>query len=197
MLLKYLPDQPQAARVLGKIGPSAKEAVPVLEKMHRDGTSYEKTAAGFALLKITGKKEPYLGELVEALRKGKAADVRVHIIEMLGELGADARPALPALLAILKEKPKEGGPPFGAGDLRNQAAELLGSFGPDAKDAVPDLIDLIEHSYYAAKITAANTLGAIGPDARAAIPALEKMSLEDERFAPVVQKALAKIRAKP
>src|SRR5439155_11275790 len=36
MLLKYLPDQPQAARVLGKIGPAAKEAVPALEKMRRE-----------------------------------------------------------------------------------------------------------------------------------------------------------------
>jgi HEAT repeat protein len=196
LLLKYLPEQPQAARVLGKIGPLAKEAVPALEKMYREGKIYDKTAAAFALLKITEKQEPYLAELTETLRKSKSPDIRLHTIEMLSDLGVDARPALPVLLAIVKEKSKQQEGPFGRAALREPAAAALAAFGPDAKDAVPDLIDMIQNSYYRAKITAANTLAAIGPAAKAAIPALEKMALEDEHYEAVVQNALAKIRGK-
>jgi HEAT repeat protein len=101
-LIEWLPQYPQAARVLGKIGAAAKAGVPALEKMHRSESSTEKSAAAFALLRITGKKEPYLSDLVEILQKSKDTRVRGQVIDMLRVLGTDARPALPVLIALMK-----------------------------------------------------------------------------------------------
>src|SRR5262249_1219666 len=115
-------------------------------------------------------------------------------LEMLRALGTDARPALPALLALVKQKSNRS---FGLTDLREAAARALAVFGADAKPAVPDLVDMVRTSYHRAKITAAETLGAIGPGAKEAIPALRKMAAEDERYVPVVEKALARIEGRP
>ncbi|HEY7154075.1 MAG TPA: HEAT repeat domain-containing protein [Gemmataceae bacterium] len=192
-LIEWLPEYPQAARVLGMIGAAAKDGVPALEKMYQSESSYEKSASAFALLRITGKKEPYLSELVEILQKSKDVSVRAHVIEMLHVLGTDARPALPALLALVKQRSNRSP---GLTDLREAAARALAVFGADAKPAVPALVDMVRTSYYRAKITAAETLGAIGPGAKEAIPDLRKMAAEDERFVAVVEKALARIEGK-
>jgi HEAT repeat protein len=190
-LLGWLPEHPQAARVLGKIGPGAKAALPALEKMYRDGKGYGKTWAAFALVKITGKTEPYVPHLAEVFQQGKDPARRREALEALVELGPDARAALPALLRAVKEKgPRE----FGGHEFRHEAARALVHFGPGAREAVPDLIDMVKTSYYAAKLAAVEALGAIGPDAKEAVPALSQLAEEDERFRPAVEKALAKIR---
>jgi HEAT repeat protein len=194
-LILWLPDRPHAAEVLGRIGPAAKDAIPALDKMHKEGTTYEKSLCAFGLAKITAKPEPYVSEMAGLLQHSKSDLVRSKIVEMLMDFGTDARPALPALLAIVKQKDRRDGP-LGGRDLREAAAAALAAFGPDAKSAVPDLIDMVQASYSRAQITAAETLGAIGPDAKAAIPALEKMAQEDERFVSIVEIALARIRAK-
>lgn len=194
-LQKWLPDNPRAARVLAAIGPDAKAAVPTLEKLFAEGTNEAKCSAVLALVKITRKTDPYVGKLAEIVQRSKDPNSRANALEVLASIGADARPALPVFLAVLKERnPRQG--PFGEPDLRYAAAQALVHFGADGKPAVPDLIDMVEHSYYVAQIAAAEALGAIGPDAKSAIPALEKMAEEDPRFKPIVAKALAKIREK-
>jgi hypothetical protein len=75
--------------------------------------------------------------------------------------------------------------------LESQAEMLL-----PALEAVPELIEMVTTSYYAAKIDAAKLLGAIGPEAKDAIPALLQMAEEDHRYRPVVDEAIARIRAK-
>jgi HEAT repeat protein len=191
-LLGWLPDNPDVARVLGTIGPDAKAAVPALEKLHDSGKVSKQVWPAFALVKITGKTEPYVSTLVEVFQKNKNLNHRSEALLALVELGPDAKAALPVFLQALKEKGDSKSRPR---DFQHDAATALARFGPEAKEAVPALIDMIE-SYYANKIAAAEALGAIGPDAKAAIPALEQMALEDERYQPVVEKALAKIRGK-
>ncbi|HEY7426475.1 MAG TPA: HEAT repeat domain-containing protein [Gemmataceae bacterium] len=192
-LLKWLPDNPAAARVLGRIGPGTRTAVPALEKMYERETGYSKAWSAFALVKITGTREPYVSSLVEMFQKSKNPEHRHEALLALVELGPDARSALPAFLMALKEKEERKTP---LRDNRQEAAKALVHFGPEAKEAVPYLIDMVETSYFAAKVTAAEALGAIGPAAKEAVPALEKMMAEDPRYQPVVEKALAKIRAK-
>jgi HEAT repeat protein len=60
--------------------------------------------------------------------------VRVYSATMLGWLGADAEPAVPALIRML-----------GHDDCRDRrmAALALGNIGPAACDAVPALLDLV------------------------------------------------------
>ena len=62
-----------------------------------------------------------VGDLV-----GKAA-------QSLGEIGPDAKPAVPALIAALKNA-----------NARIDAANALGSIGPGAKEAIPKLQEIIE-----------------------------------------------------
>jgi HEAT repeat protein len=100
----------------------------------------------------------------------------------LGERGAAAKPAVPALAAALAD---------GNLNVRYWAAHALGEIGPAAKDAVPALIGALRTSfpgrglegptrYYAdARVVAVQALGRIGPAARLAVPALKK-ALEDE-----------------
>ena len=57
--------------------------------------------------------------------------VRKKAVEVLGRMGEDAAPAVPALTALLDD------PDLG---VRKAAARTLGQIGPDAKDAVPSLM---------------------------------------------------------
>jgi HEAT repeat protein len=192
-LIEWLPEHPQALRVLGKIAPDARDAVPALEKVYGKEPGYAKTWAAFGLVKITGRTEPYVPELARVLRESKAPDQRFDATEALAELGPDARAALPALLLMLRDKSPPG---FPLRDTRSQAARALGHLGPAARDAVPDLIDMVQNSYYGAQGIAVEALGSIGPDAREAIPALEHLAQSDTRFRPAVEHALASIRRK-
>ena len=49
---------------------------------------------------------------------------------VLGKLGHDAKPAVPALAEALKDK---------SGEVRQQAAQVLGLIGADARAAIPAL----------------------------------------------------------
>lgn len=75
-----------------------------------------------------------LETLVEKLQ---AADqvVRLHAATVLGTLGDDAEPAVPALIALLL-----------GGNVhdRRLAALTLGEIGPAAEDAVPALVDALD-----------------------------------------------------
>jgi HEAT repeat protein len=191
-LLDWLPEHPRIARVLGKIGPGAKAAIEPLQKMYRQKAGFGKTWAAFALVRITGESEPFVGHLAQVFDQGKNPTDRREALLALVELGPDARPALPTLLRAVKEK----GPAESLHEFRHEAACALVHFGPAAKDAVPALIDMVLTSYFTGKIAAAEALGAIGPEAKEAIPALSQMAGEDVRFRPVVEKALARIRAR-
>jgi HEAT repeat protein len=190
-LVEWLPDHPLAARALGAVGPEAKVAVGALEKMYRDETGAARLWAAFALVKITGKTAPYVAHLAELLDRSKDLDQRYQVVEVLIELGPDARAALPALLRAIKFRDVSQDLTHG---FRHDVARALVHFGPDARAAVPELIDMVKNSY-AARITAVEVLGAIGPDAKEAIPALLQIA-EDPSYRTVVEKALARIRAK-
>jgi HEAT repeat protein len=190
-LVEWLPKNPQAARVLGRIGPAAKAAVPALERIYKKETGYARAWSAFALVKITGKTEPYVAALAHMFQKSRKPEPRREAVLALAALGPDAGAALPTLMMALKEKGDRD-----SRDFRREAATAIAHFGPKAKEAVPHLIDMVKTGYYMEQVTAAQALGAIGPDAKAAIPALEQMATEDSRYQRVVERALAKIRAK-
>lgn len=115
-----------------------------------------------------------LAEAVEsedALAKVAAADA-------LAELGPQAEPALPAMLAQLgHEQPW----------VRSAVMGAIASVGPNA---VEPLIDTFENQTGGPRIRAAFVLGGMGATAKPAVPALVK-AMEQE--SPVVQKRLADI----
>src|SRR5205807_10541279 len=105
--------------------------------------------------------------LTKQLKDEKPA-VRWEAAFNLGDFGAKAKAAVPALIETLQDREKV---------VRMHAAAALGRIGPEAKPAVPDMIDLLGDKDWAIRATAALSLGAIGD--RQAGPALTK-ALEDE-----------------
>ncbi len=90
-------------------------------------------------------------------RLGNAdSDVRRAAAKELGELGSEARSAVPALTKALNDR-----------DLfvRRFAAEALGKIGPDAKSAIPALSKMTSDSRKEVALAAVEALGKMGPDA--------------------------------
>jgi HEAT repeat protein len=94
-----------AARTLGRIGPPAKAAVPHLTAaLSKDNRGLRICAAG-ALWKITKKPEPALPVLIQALQDGTSLEENStgDAIDMLEDMGPEAKAAVPALLAARKQ----------------------------------------------------------------------------------------------
>ena len=113
-----------AAQALGEIGPDAKSAIKPLSEALKDPRKEVAEAAATALGKI-GAAEP-LAALVADTKRDTGP--RRRAIEALGMMKGDAKSAVPALIAALKDK-----------DLRIEAAEALGEIGPDASPALKEL----------------------------------------------------------
>jgi HEAT repeat protein len=83
----------------------------------------------------------------------------------LSRHGADARPAVPALIEALKRPT-----PL----VRQNAALALGTIGPSAESAVPALTEALGDPEWAVRRQAALSLGEIGPAAKPALTELTK-----------------------
>jgi HEAT repeat protein len=103
------------------------------------------------------------------LKKLQSPDMydRESAASLLGELGADAAEAVPALVKKLKDDPRN--------TVRFSAAAALGRIGPWARAAVPDLIEALqEGTGGGVQREAATALGLIGDPS--ALPALKVAS---------------------
>ncbi len=113
----------EAVEVLGRAGPAAREAVPLLEKMLRGQPLSLRTRAALALWRIDGRTRPAVEALAETVRSGSCPAVRLEAMKTLRELGEDAAPAVSTLLDLA--------------DVDLEAAETLGDIG---KPALPDVL---------------------------------------------------------
>jgi HEAT repeat protein len=144
-----------AALALGRIGGlDAKEAIPILLKLLDDDDELMRMAAATALAK-TGKDA--VSPLLDFL-KGQSSH-RFLAAYALGEIGPDAKPAIPLLVDLLDDDDKI---------LRMTAATAVGKFG---KDAVPPLIEFVKGAKRN-RYLALHALGEIGSDANDALPIL-------------------------
>jgi hypothetical protein len=110
-----------------------------------------------------------IASLIAELKNPDSQERRVAAIA-LGRIGLDARAAVPALAAALKDSVWE---------VRDQAASALGKIGPDA---VPELVTALKNSDSNVRITAALALGQIGPDAVSALATALKDSDRGVRY---------------
>jgi len=139
-------------------------------------------AAGGALIRL-GRDA--VGPLTEALA---APAVRNAAMEILAEIGAEARPAVAAMITGLSDEDPA---------YRSNAALALAALGAEAKEAVPSLEKLLgdEAAPAEARFTAAYALGSIGPAAVAAEPLLRKLAeSNDEMMATVCVWAALKLK---
>jgi HEAT repeat protein len=98
-----------AAYVLSKCGPCAKEAVPILVKILESDD-------------MQGRPE-----MIRAFRS--------IIVQALGQIGSDAKAAVPALIALIKKKDRNH-------SLQVNAIQALGRIGPAAKEAAEMLDEM-------------------------------------------------------
>lgn len=109
-----------AAFALGKIDPQADGVLAVLSRAWRDEERGVREEALRALAKC-GK--PAVPTLIEALRKNFSNDVQIEATKALGQIGPDAKEAVPVLLPLLKDNEEE---------IRRVAEEALKAIDPSA-----------------------------------------------------------------
>jgi len=90
---------------------------------------------------------------------------RIPRMERLGEMGAKAAPAVPALVWVLTNR-------VCSESERFVAAQTLGAIGPAASNAVPALISIFADGETGTRMVAAEALGNFGAAATAAVPTL-------------------------
>jgi beta-lactamase regulating signal transducer with metallopeptidase domain/HEAT repeat protein len=115
-----------------KVGEEAKPATAALLAFLRDKDTDTQLQTIRALAAIGARKE----SAVEAgrLLRGKNEQARQEAFQFLQSLGVDAKPAVPALIAVLKD-PEDR--------YRSWTLTVLGNIGPAAKEAIPTLNELL------------------------------------------------------
>ncbi len=170
-LIKQLQDKDpetrqDAAVLLGRMGPAAKEAVPALVAALKDEAVASRAA--IALTQIGAAAVPALGKAL----KDPDQSVRLQAARVLGNLGPAAREALPDLVDALS----------GAnGPVRALAARAVGRIGAPARPTVPHLLVLLKDPDQRAREAAVRALIRIGPVAvENVVPALAKAVQNDD-----------------
>jgi HEAT repeat protein len=167
ILTEWLRDESQgrrweAAQALGRIGPAARDALPALRALCRQNRDYLGVMSAAAVWRIAtpvesggvvfDPRQDALATLLD-IAKDRDAPGFLDALEVLGEIGPEARAAVPVLTWLLTA-PKPHIPCYAAG--------ALGSIGPDAAAAAPALAALLRHEDRDVRGIAAVTLFRIG-----------------------------------
>ncbi len=151
---------------LAAAGTVAKEAAPAVAALLRDPNRALRLEAAVAVAQIgaSNGREEALKVLLESLNPGSPrATASPRVVEAVGRLGADAAPAVPALVRLLSGR---------VPTTRAAAAEALGAIGKPAKEAVPALEKLLKTGDGHGKAHAAVALWRITGVAGPVVPAL-------------------------
>jgi HEAT repeat protein len=209
-LWEETPARIEAAEVLGRLGPSAKSAVPSLENLLQGYDSQARIQAALALWRIDQRTLETIPVLVGTLRSASTPPQRSSVIlpgrfggmstviaplcqqaaEALGQMGPDARDAVPALTEVLKDPQLSSCHP-------HYALALAKIDRQAAKMAVAVLIQALDAKGHAnTRLEAAKALGELGALAREAVPSLRKaLDDPDEGVRSEAKEALKKIEA--
>jgi len=158
-----------AIEALGAIGPAAGPAASPLVAVFKAEPDL-RAEAGKALGRIGGQTAvtgltALLPVDKKATDKDKAPDnaLRTAAATALANFGADAKPAVKALHALLAEKDAK---------LKLAAVVALGQIGPAAREAIPDLLEVLTDGDNAQKLAAIEAVGRIGAESKISVKAL-------------------------
>lgn len=157
------PERLKALESLSRMGPRARDAVPVFLKALEDA---DPLIRGQALRGLPAlRPDPQIGiAAVTPLLRDSYPVNQVWAAEALAAFG-DTRKAVTYLTVLLK------------GHASTYAAAGLTAIGPEARGAVPLLIEMLENRKDPGEgYAACRALAAIGRDARTALPALRSAS---------------------
>ncbi len=157
--------------MVGRIGPAASAAVPVLIDAARDKDVEVQSAAIVALGRIGPVAAPAVPALVALAEKDDPLE-RLESITALGRIGPAAAAAVPRLIDLAKR---------GDADVRTASIRALGRIGPAATPSIPMLMDRLK-DMASFEPEAVMALTRIDPKSRDAIESLvEKQMLEVSR----------------
>jgi HEAT repeat protein len=126
------PVREEAVIALGKLKPYAEESVPALKKALTDPDFRSPTHAARALWLLTGDPEEALPTLIKSMDD---LTYFQHAVEVLGEMGPEAAPAVDRLIEGLSERDP---------DDRVAAAYALARIGSPAAKAQEPLREMLE-----------------------------------------------------
>jgi HEAT repeat protein len=178
-----------AIRGLERIGPAAKEAVPVLLTVLSDKNPQVVADAAMALASIGPDSVPATTALT-GLLASTDPNVRGAATNALGSIGPPAKGAVATLM-----KQITGPDPM----LAVGSVWSIKRIDPEnrllAPTATPVLVKLLASEAPQARYQAAAALGDLGPSAKAAIPALTKLTEDtEEQVRKMAAAALARIQ---
>lgn len=188
-----------AAEVLGTIGPEAQAALPGLVAALTDATNDVRREATAALEKIAPQwrqseaVRTALPGWVAAIKDERlSVSLRTVVIEVLGQVGPEAKGAVPELVAVLSDAQSS---------VRTAAPRALEKIAPGwrqsepVRAAIPRWVIALKDTSSSVRVAAAAALGQVGAGARAAVPQLrEALKDQDRAVRQEVAEALGKIR---
>jgi HEAT repeat protein len=136
-------DRERALWMAGGLGPVARELLPSIRARLTDDHADVRLVAVWALGEVDALDKTVLDGLQKQLanplrllsRPGPQLLSGLGVFRLLARLGADARPAVPALRHLLDKETNL--------ILRLEAARTLGAIGPAAREALPALFRLL------------------------------------------------------
>jgi HEAT repeat protein len=171
----------RALSALGAVGPTAESAAEAVAALLRDPNPPIRLEAAVAVAHIgstTGREEA-LKLLLDSLHSRGPQPVSPRALDAVGRFGADAAPAIPALVKLINGR---------VPSIRAAAVEALGGIGKPAKEAVPALMSLLKSGDGLTKAHAAVALWQITGESKGLVPtltaALDDSALRRPTFAP-------------
>ena len=179
-LLAALPRHPDAVpRALAAVADEHQQpqAVAALREAARAEAGGGRQAVATALYRLTGDPAPLLGVLAEGLKQ--QGNMRPHLVRALADLGGEAQPLLPDLLALLRE-PAEARRTTPMLDAALEAAALVWELTPDQDAVLPLVLPIVREGLalgsqsfgWWTAVRAARTAALLGP---AALPVSEQL----------------------
>lgn len=172
-----------ALSALGAIGPDADDAVAEIGHLLTDDPDPEvREWASLALAKMAPHTKAVLPAMIQAI-SDKNLTIRANTIHAVARLKTDGRPAIPALIAAMRDPVNDTTAGLFHHTIQEGAASVLGVVSKDTAEAVPALTAaLTEDTSDRVKTAAARSLGQIGDPAKGTIPKLYELLKHKNRF---------------
>ncbi len=166
----------RAADAIGRIGPSAKEAIPhLIQALKYDESHIVRNHVGSALGKV-GLEPTQIPILIEAFKDNEIWGTVSHVLGEMGEA------AIPFLIEALKDKNEW---------VSMGAANALGIMGPKAKETAPALLQAMRNSDEKYRHSYAGALEKIGSvDVESISILIQDLKNKDERIRLIALEAL-------
>ena len=158
-----------AARALGRIGPAAKTAAPLLDLATADKDPGVRQEAALAHWRVTGQRNRLI-VLIQLLPDPPPA-VRDAGCQALAAMQADAAEAVDVIALLLGEK-----------ELRLRAVMTLGAIGAPARKIEPALRKLLEDRDSEVQLRAAFALWQITGDAKTSLKVINETLATEEQY---------------